>query len=176
MSYQFKKFRPMHFQLVLRHWQEPWVSQHDLAQAFGLTDAWCSQILASAEAKALMSQLGESNVDTVLSVQAQFQAIAPQAAKELGEMALDRSGLVPQAIKARALSTVLQMAGHTPVRKVELSHRPPTDNEWQRLSDLQVRERLLKIVATSSPSQSQGDPTQGDPTDPDKGPDGSLIN
>jgi len=68
-TYQFKSFRAMHIQLVLAHWNEPWVSQHLLAQRFGLTDAWCSQILTSPEAQDLIAKLKNNAVDTVAEVE-----------------------------------------------------------------------------------------------------------
>lgn len=164
-SYQFKTFRAFHYQLVLQHWQEPWVSQHDLARRFGITDAWCSQILTSPEALELIKQLGDRTVDTALEVQAQLQAIAPQALQERINIAM--SPATPVGVRDRSLQSLLEMAGHRPVQRVQLQRpeaSPPPKTEAE------IRDELFKAVSAG------GEDGRGSGGAPENGPDGKLIN
>lgn len=155
-TYQFKQFKAFHLQLVLAHWNEPWVSQADLATRFGITQAWASQILTSPESREIIEQLKNRSLDTIMDVQAQLQAIAPVALQERIKIAMDAG--TPIAIRDRSLQSILEMAGHSPVKRVQLQRGDPVAERIAAMSDAEIQDDLLKVVGANT------------------GPDGRLIN
>lgn len=85
--YQITKVRYSHDGMIDLIVQNPWVSQHQLGQHFGYSDAWISTVMATDAFKAKLALRREEIVDPVLraTVEERFKAVVTRSLEVLQE-------------------------------------------------------------------------------------------
>lgn len=133
-----KKVRYSHEALIDMIIQAPWLTQGQIAAAFGYSASWLSNILASDAFQAKMAARREEIVDPMIkaSIEERFRALTIRSLEVLQEK-LSKPAVSDQvALRAAELGAkALGVGGHAPPR--------PADDGGQRLE--QLANRLLSL-------------------------------
>ena len=155
MSYQPRKFKPMHVQIVRLTWQG--YTAVDVAQFLGLSEIHVRNIINCDEAQALLSQMKDHAISSSDEVQDEAQLVAPLVMREKIRLALDAQD---ERVRNIACTDILAIAGHTPVKKLEIQRSDASRDDLTRKTPEQIREDILKDLGIAET----------------KAPDGTLLN
>jgi len=131
-------------------------SNLEIAQQLNCSEQIVSNILNCAEAKKLISDAIAHNINTIVEVQDSIQLHAPVALGKLIEDVEKGVGRTRQ----NAAITLLEMAGHSAVKRVAFERADPRLSRLKELTPEQIREHLINVAAGKD----------------DTGPDGNLLN
>jgi hypothetical protein len=172
-----KVFRPEHLHIVRLHWQG--YSNAEIAQFLQLSEGHISNILNCDEAKRLLGQLQEHTIDSYADTQDDFQLVMPLIRREKIKLALEATD---ERVRNMACSDILAIAGHTPVRRLEITRGSDSRKaELEKMTPEQLRDAILDDIGLSlskdqvSAQVGQPDSLTGDDTDKGPGP-GDLLN
>lgn len=132
-----KNFRPRHL-AVLRLWAQGYTND-EIATMTNYTPSVVSQITNCPEAKALMAEMQDSTFASIADVQTTLQACAPALLEEKIKLALTAKD---ERVRSVSCSDLLGLAGHTPVKRVELTKVEEIENDYAGKSDEEIREHI----------------------------------
>lgn len=155
MNWQPRRFRPQHIQIVRLAWQG--YEQQEIASFLGCSSGHVSQILACDEARAIMEGLRQHAISSMDEVQDEAQLVAPLVMREKIRLALDAQD---ERVRNIACTDILAIAGHTPVKKLQIERNDPKLDEIERKTPEELREGLRALIGLKD----------------EKGADGKLLN
>ena len=156
-----RRFRPQHVEIVRLHWQG--YTNRDIAQFLSCSESYVSQIVNCDEAQVMLKELREHSISSYDEVQDEIQLMAPHAAREKIRLMLEANN---ESVRNVACSDILNMAGHSPVKRllVERGHGSDVEKKIADMTPEELRRELFK-----------GFPEQDVPSDK-RGPNGELPN
>ena len=149
-------FQPWQFE-ALRLWVAG-VPVEEIAWSVEQQLTIVQKLVKSKPAKVLIATMQDGLLDTVKHVQVNIQALAPKALERMSALIDSKNELVA----ARASMWVLEAAGHTPLRRLEIQHRLDSDDmEDMTVEQLRARaiERITgqKAIETTATREEQPD-------------------
>lgn len=158
-----RKVRYTHDAMIDMILQSPWISQNELAAAFGYTAAWVSLVIASDAFQARLAERREEVLDPAIraTIEERFKGLVTQSIEVLGRKLENPNIDTEVALEimngaARALGYGAKAA--TPVQVqtnfvVQVPHKAATAGEWAaRVTAPPNAEALLNEVHTDTPS------------------------
>jgi hypothetical protein len=155
MPYQPRKFKPVHVQIVRLCWQG--YSAVEIAQFLGISEIHVRNIINCDEAQAMLSQMKEHAINSSDEIQDEAQLVAPLVMREKIRLALEAGD---ERVRNVACSDILAIAGHTAVKKLEISRSENSRDDLTRKTPRELQEDILKDMGI----------------DATKAPDGTLLN
>jgi predicted transcriptional regulator len=155
MNWQPRRFRPQHIQVVRLTWQG--YSQQEIAEFLGVSSGHVSQVLGCDEAQAMLKQLTQHAISSMDEVQDEVQLVAPLVMREKIRLALDAQD---ERVRNIACTDILAIAGHTPVKKLQIERNDPRQDELERKTPEELRAGLRSLIGLKD----------------EKGADGKLLN
>lgn len=159
MAWQPRKFKPQHVNIVRLAWQGYTV--YEIAQFIGMSEAHVSSVINCDEAQALFSQLREHAINSSDEIQDEAQLIAPRVMQEKIRLALEADD---ERVRNIACSDILAIAGHTPVKKMEITRSDVSRDSIAQKTPAEIRKGILEEIGIT------------DDTNTNTAPDGTLLN
>jgi len=136
---QVAHFQPWEFE-ALRLWIVG-ITISEIAAAVEQELDAIKKLVKSIKAKRLLDQMRDGTAETVRHMQVSLQVLAPRALERMSQQLDSKNELVAH----RAAVWILEAAGHTPLRRLEVRHQ--YDNEdLELLSIEQLRERAMRAI------------------------------
>jgi len=137
--------------LVLRlvHLESQGFTRVEIAVQTGFPMTTVNSLLASPEATYIRKQLEARAIDTIQEVQADAQIAAPVMFKVMQDIALDDNEKGPT--RLAAAKAVLEMAGHAPVKTVEIRRPNPLDSDYHNKTEDEIRKEIFEGLDDGSP-------------------------
>lgn len=157
MPYQPRKFKPVHVQIVRLAWQGYEASE--IAQVLSLSEIHVRNIINCDESQAMLAQMKEHAINSSDEVQDECQLVAPLMVREKIKLALEAKDERVRGINA---SDILAIAGHTAVKKLEITRSDASRDDLSKKTPQQMRDEILADLGIK---QEQS-----------KAPDGTLLN
>lgn len=132
----------------------------DIARALGYTEVQVGNIVRSAESQEILQQLQDATLDSMEEVATELQLAAPLAVKKK----IDLMSCGDSAVENRAATDVLHMAGHAPVRRVQVSRSESIAKRYEDKTEDELRAMLASELGLTEPPPSP------------VGPDGRPLN
>ena len=130
-QYNIQRLQSVHREILRRHF----VGQKstEIAEDMGLSAATISYTINNPLAKEVLADLNEGADANVVDVAARIHEIAEDAVEVLATFVED--DLIPPAIRLRAADSILDRAGHTPVKRIQASvaHGIFTSDDIERM-------------------------------------------
>lgn len=142
--WQPRKFTPRHLRICTLKWSG-W-SNIEIAQTVRCSEQLVSMVLASDEGQAILEELGRRTLDTVLDVQAEAQAFAPDALHELVGLMYNGKD---ERVRKTACTDILALAGHQPVKRIAIERPDPVVDKYRDQTEDQIRKQLIQELALS---------------------------
>jgi len=124
----------------------------DLAYITSLTNyasSTISTILASPEAINIRREIQARVIDTVAEIQTDLQAIAPTLLQEKIQLALTAKS---ENVRNNALTGLLELAGHVPVKQVEIRRATLIEEEYKDKTEEAIKAEIMDgLGAAESP-------------------------
>jgi len=141
---------PKYSPLCLRVCQFYWYGEnHDqIAKRFGLTKSHVQSILAAPESQAIIDELVNHTMDTMLQVATQAQAIAPIIMQEKIRLALEDPD---SKVRTTNCKDILEMAGHAPIKRIQLNRPDANSEKHKDMSESELRENLKRKIGIVGP-------------------------
>jgi hypothetical protein len=136
--------------LALRICQFYWYGEnHDqLAKRFSVTKSYVQSALSTPECRAILEELENRTLDTMLQVATTAQAIAPAIMEEKIRLALESPD---DRVRATSCKDILEMAGHSPVKRIQLNRPDAAGAKHEGMSESELRDSLKKKVGIVNP-------------------------
>jgi ribosomal protein S13 len=148
-----KTLKPVHFAMIRLFWEGR--SYREIAEMLDYTSQQVMNVLHSEDAKNVLQQMQELQLDTMSEVATELQLMAPELIQRKKKIALYSPD---EHVANRAATDLLFMAGHTPVKRVQVQ-QTLTATKYDSMTEEQLREALLSDVNEDG-----------------KGPDGRPLN
>lgn len=129
----------MHYRVMQLHWAG-W-GNIEVAALTGYSPEHITNIIHSAEGEEIISRLKNHTMDTMADVADQIQAIAPAALDQKIKLALDSPDEKLRSVNCHQL---LEMAGHSGIRRVQVERRPAGAENYDGLSEAELRTKINK--------------------------------
>ncbi len=160
-QYQPKNFKPEHIHIVRLHWQG--YSNTEIAQHLQLSETHVSVVINCDAAKQLLNELREHTIDGYAETQDDFQLVLPLIRREKIRLALESGD---ERIRNMACSDILAIAGHSPVRRLEIT-RGSAQQAIDKLTPEQLRDAILadigaKLAEPETPAADESGPGPDD--------------
>ena len=136
-----KKWTPLHLWVVSLHSEG--VSNQDIAQRLGKSDAWVSTVLNSPEAKDIYKRIENGVIDTKVHVQTMIQAALPLLLRRKLHIALSSGN---ETTANKAIQECLEMGGHLAPRQVEIRRPDHIEEEYKDKSEQDIRQEILSSL------------------------------
>jgi hypothetical protein len=133
-----KTFKPRDLHMCLLSWNG--YPNTKIALVMGLGEGAVSASLNSPTALEIFSQLKSGAIDSMLSVQTMAQAIAPLVMEQKMTLAL---GARSETVRNVACSDILEMAGHSPIKRLSIERPDPTADRHLGKTERELREEIL---------------------------------
>jgi len=140
--------------MIRLHWHG--LSNLEIAAKLGYTPQEVSNILNAPEALAILGEMRNLAIDTMGEVAAELQAVAPIALSRK----IDLLGSSDDRVANTAATDLLHMAGHAPVKRLQVSQPTSAELKYEGLNEAELREKLLEELGGR----------------PGLGPDGKRLN
>jgi predicted transcriptional regulator len=141
-AWKVERLSPLHLEIIRRHFN--FESGSEIALALGITQCLVSNVLNSEQGLEVVEQLWSRKFDSMLEVGQQLQAVAPYIVQEKIKLALTARD---ERVKNTACTDILHMAGHVPVRRVEIDDLRP-DSKFSGKSEEEMRAMILEELDT----------------------------
>ncbi len=149
-------FQPAHFE-VLRLWAAN-LSIKEIAEETALEEAEVTRVVKGPAGKRLLQAMYDGTLETVRHMQVSIQALAPRALERLSKQ-LDSAN---EMVAHRAAVWVLEAAGHTPLRRLEIQHHLDSD-EREALTLEELRQHAIeRITGQKQPKMIETTATRAD--------------
>lgn len=135
MSYSPKRLKPIHLEMVSLFFAGE--SVQDIADKCQYTPQMVSNILNSPDVQEVLAKLNEERLNTIAEVQMVAQLRAPELMQAKINYALHGSD---DAVRNRAQSEVLAIAGHVPVHRTIIERQDSVAERYKDKTDDQLRE------------------------------------
>lgn len=139
-----QKLRPQHIQMCILAFYN--YTYDEISTRLGCHPVTVGQVVNSEPGKEFIAELRGRSVDTAVDVQAFMQAIAPIAQDTLLELCV--SGKNEQ-VRANSAKAILEMAGHTPIKRLEVTKTDETIKEYAGMDPEDIRKELEDLVEPS---------------------------
>ncbi len=126
----------------------------EIGQMTGYSMKHVSDIIASEQAQEILADLTAKRLDTMGHIELVAQAIAPQIMNEKIRLALQGND---ERVRNSACSDILNIAGHQPIKRVQVERVESVDEKYKDLTDEQIREKALAAITHRSPPPSKDD-------------------
>lgn len=133
-----KRLRPAHI-LMIRLARDGNTNVEIAAQT-GYSVQQVSNVLNSPEVQAVLQQLQESMLDSMAEVAQEIQLAAPLAIKRKVDLLFSGDDRVASG----AATDLLHMAGHAPVKRVQVTGATAVEKKYEGLSDADMKRKLLE--------------------------------
>jgi hypothetical protein len=124
-----------------------------IAQTLGYTPQQVSNILNSPDVLEILDALRKETINSMAAVQAELQLYAPELLRRKIDYALNGAD---DRVRNLAQTELLHIAGHTPIRRVTVENKNELVEKYKDKSEQELRD----LIAGK---------------DPDRGPDGNLL-
>ena len=151
-SYYLKKLRPKHL-AVLRLWAQG-LDNAEIAVLVGYTPATVSLIVNLPEAQELLEEMKAGTFETIADVRTSLQFIAPELLEEKIRLAFNAKS---EQVRSNSCAELLALAGHAPLRKIEITRPLEVVDPYKGLSEEQLRERVFKELGMNTKPSSPED-------------------
>jgi len=158
-----RRLKPRHMHVLYLHWKG--FTNKEIADITNFSEGHVSNIITGPNAGEVLDALRAGVYDSMRSVDQELQMVAPALITEKINLAL---GSADEKVRSTNCMELLQMAGHTPVRRIQrIDAHSEGHEEFGALTEDEIKADLLQKAASAGPSV---------PRDPDKGPDGNPLN
>lgn len=143
---------------ILRVMQLLWegYTAAEIAAITGRVPLTISNLIATDEAKEIYELLQGQTVNTARQVQTAIAAAAPSIVREKIDLAL---GAKSESVRNQAAQQLLEMAGHSPIRHLEI-HRPDEiQADYDNKSDEDIRKEIMDGLISSGDDVPDSNPT-----------------
>ena len=151
-----KRFRPSHLRVVALEWAG--LDNLEIANRTGYSVQHVSNILTTPEAEEIRIELRKNTLDTMTDIQLEVQAIAPTILHEKIRLAINAND---ERVRSTSCTDLLHMAGHSPVKRLQLEKIDKGDADLADKSEDElrslVRDEMDRIKSAGAPAS--GDPT-----------------
>lgn len=137
-SYSPKKLKPAHI-LMIRMFCDG-LTYVEIGANTGYTPQQVMNVLASADAQEIISQLNDKLLDSAEEIQDRLNEVAPLVLNKKIQHALASPD---PAVSNRACTDLLNMAGHMPVQRISVQPADPLAKKYEGLSEAELRQKLL---------------------------------
>src|SRR5215472_15463156 len=163
-NWQPKTFKPEHIHIVRLHWNG--YDNSEIAQFLGCSETHVSLVLNCDEAKRLLQQLREHTIDSFDDTQDDFQLVLPLVRREKIKLALEATD---ERVRNIACSDILAIAGHSPVRRLEVSRTDRKQSDPEKMTPDELRDAILNDIGLQRERQEavSGTPDALDSKGPD---------
>lgn len=158
-QWQPRKFKPAHIHIIRLAWQGH--TNFEIASHLGCTEQHVSNIINCDEGQALLAELKNHSISSMTEVQDELQLVTPLILREKIRLALESSD---EKVRSTSCSDLLAIAGHTPVRKLEIHREVPDTADLSGKTNEELRSHLLKELGIEDKDKEE------------KPPKGTLLN
>jgi len=132
-----RKFRPLHMLILRLHFQG-WTAD-EIGQELDCSAQTVYRIVGLPESLEILEMFQKKTVDTILDISGDLQAVAPAVFEEKLKLALKAKD---ERVRNIACTDILNMAGHSPIKRVQVEQVDPVEDKYKGKSAEQIRKLL----------------------------------
>lgn len=149
-----RRYNPTHL-AILRLWAHGGMTHAEVAAIVGCSSGLVSQVVGSPLAQELLGTLQDKILDTTLDVQQTLQAAAPLVMQEKLRLALNARN---ESVRNSACTDIIHMAGHMPLRRMQIEQTVEQKDKFEGLSEEQIREQIYASLRPKARIESADPP------------------
>lgn len=127
-------------------------TEAEIAVMTGYSGSGVSTILTSPDAEIIRREITSRVIDTMADIQSDIQALAPTMLQEKLKLAMTAKS---ETVRNNAITDLLELAGHTPVKQVSIHRANPIDADYTDKTEQAIRDEIMAGLddnPTSEPS------------------------